>query len=201
MRSVTNLDQLHSHVNTPLSRSITIINHPSLSIRFLILDSPTESSLPVYLEEFIHLNVSTVVRCCPPTYNAQRLIQQGISVLELPFKDGAVPPPQVIHEWLDFVNNAKDDKDTQKQQQPLTIAVHCIAGLGRAPVMVAIALIELGMSPLDAMEYIRRKRRGSFNKPQILFLDGYKRKPASGNYSFRASMSKMLGLGPKAFFL
>jgi protein tyrosine phosphatase type 4A len=51
-----------------------------------------------------------------------------------------------------------------------TIAVHCVAGLGRAPVLVAIALIEMGMPPLDAVEFIRRYRRGAFNKPQIAYL-------------------------------
>ena len=51
-----------------------------------------------------------------------------------------------------------------------TIAVHCVAGLGRAPVLVAIALIEAGMDPLDSIENIRSKRRGAFNKPQIAFL-------------------------------
>lgn len=50
------------------------------------------------------------------------------------------------------------------------IAVHCVAGLGRAPVLVAIALIEMGMKPLDAIEFIRSKRRGAFNKPQIAYL-------------------------------
>ncbi|KAI7901777.1 protein-tyrosine phosphatase-like protein, partial [Cokeromyces recurvatus] len=164
-----------------ISRSITTINHPSYPIRFLILDSPTESSLPAYLNEFIHLNVSTVVRCCQPTYNSQILLQRGISVIDLPFKDGSIPPPQVVHQWLNCINKAKLSIETQKQQQQqqyqqqqrLTIAVHCIAGLGRAPVLVAIALIELGMSPLDAMGYVREKRRGSFNKSQISFLDEY----------------------------
>ncbi len=35
------------------------------------------------------------------------------------------------------------------------IAVHCVAGLGRAPVLVAIALIEAGMKYEDAVEMIR----------------------------------------------
>lgn len=61
------------------------------------------------------------------------------------------------------------------------IAVHCVAGLGRAPVLVAVALIENGMSPLDAIEYIRRRRRGAFNSRQIQYVDGYKKqKPRGG---------------------
>lgn len=39
------------------------------------------------------------------------------------------------------------------------LAVHCVAGLGRAPVMVAIALIENGMEPLDAVSFIRSKSK------------------------------------------
>jgi hypothetical protein len=49
-------------------------------------------------------------------------------------------------------------------------AVHCVAGLGRAPALVAIALIESGMSPLDTIEYVRRRRRGAFNTVQLGWL-------------------------------
>lgn len=78
------------HVRTPLSHTLSLIEHPSSSIRFLILDCPTESTLSLYLEEFKNLNVSTVVRCCQPTYNSQILLQNGIDVIDLPFKDGGV---------------------------------------------------------------------------------------------------------------
>lgn len=45
-----------------------------------------------------------------------------------------------------------------------------MSGLGRAPVLVAIALIEMGMQPLDAIAFIRERRRGAFNKAQITYL-------------------------------
>lgn len=56
------------------------------------------------------------------------------------------------------------------------------------------------MAPLDAIQFIREKRRGSFNKPQITFLDGYKRKHAHNQYSFRTSFSRMFGFGPKTVY-
>ena len=56
------------------------------------------------------------------------------------------------------------------------IAVHCVAGLGRAPVLVALALIEYGMKPLDAIEFIRSRRKGALNSHQIEFIDRYRRR-------------------------
>lgn len=78
------------HVNTPLGHTLSLIKHPSSPIRFLILDCPTESTLSMYLEEFRNLSVSIVVRCCQPTYSSERLLQNGIEVVDLPFKDGGV---------------------------------------------------------------------------------------------------------------
>lgn len=41
------------------------------------------------------------------------------------------------------------------------VAVHCLAGLGRAPVLVVIALIEAGqMRNIEAIELVRSKRKG-----------------------------------------
>lgn len=51
--------------------------------------------------------------------------------------------------------------------------------------LVAIALIEAGMSPLDAVEYVRKFRRGAFNSVQIGYLDTYKRG------SFSSSLKKL----------
>lgn len=74
-----------------------------------------------------------------------------------------------MREWLSLVEKTKKEAENNPTK-PITIAVHCVAGLGRAPVLVAIALIEMGMKPLDSIEHIRAKRRGAFNKPQIAYL-------------------------------
>lgn len=44
----------------------------------------------------------------------------------------------------------------------------------RAPVLVAIALIEKGMHPLDAVRFIRDRRRGAINRQQLAYLEKYK---------------------------
>ena len=54
------------------------------------------------------------------------------------------------------------------------IAVHCVAGLGRAPVLVCIALIESGMGWMEAVELVRKKRRGALNLTQLKYLETYK---------------------------
>lgn len=57
---------------------------------------------------------------------------------------------QVIEKWLTLT------KETFKTHPEGCIAVHCVAGLGRAPVLVALALMEAGMKYEDAVELIRK---------------------------------------------
>ncbi|KAI9004904.1 protein-tyrosine phosphatase-like protein [Phycomyces nitens] len=162
----------YTRTNSPLGRMLSLIKVPDSPLRFLILDCPTESTLPYYLEEFKRFNVTDIVRCCQQTYSASTLAEHGIQVHDLPFKDGGVPPPTVVREWLSLLD-AQDRVAKAHPDTPPTIAVHCVAGLGRAPALVAIGLIELGMQPLDAVDYVRQNRRGAFNKPQIAYLVGH----------------------------
>ena len=56
------------------------------------------------------------------------------------------------------------------------IAVHCVAGLGRAPLLVAIALVHKGCRPENAIELIRQNRKGAFNLKQAEYIMGLKAK-------------------------
>ncbi|KAG0246515.1 Protein tyrosine phosphatase type IVA 1 [Mortierella sp. GBA43] len=172
----------------PLGKQLTLIEPPiTKGIRFLILDCPTDSTLPFYLAELKRNNVTDVVRCCEPTYSAETLLAESIVVHDWAFRDGAVPPTNIIKNWLQLVDSrivrrlhqqrsgSPPASDEGEDIQVPTIAVHCVAGLGRAPILVAIAMVELGMANLDTVEFIRSHRRGCFNSHQIQYIDGYKR--------------------------
>lgn len=139
-------------------------------MRFLITDRPSDITIHNYILELKKNNVSTVVRVCEPSYNTDKLEAQGITVKDLPFDDGTFPPQNVVDEWFHIL------KQKYQENPEACVAVHCVAGLGRAPVLVALALIELGLKYEAAVEMIRDKRRGAINAKQLSYLERYKPK-------------------------
>ncbi|KAL9546655.1 hypothetical protein MBANPS3_006556 [Mucor bainieri] len=196
----------YAKIQKPLLHPPTYIAYKN--IRFLITDTPCINNMSRYIKEFERWNVTDVVRCCEATYSQTLLNQHGIQVHDWTFSDGAPPPKCIIDEWLDLIDvrfkhlvqeeevDTKDDhgfynainnnkqqqqqreQEQQQEQQPC-IAAHCVAGLGRAPVLVAIALIEEGMEPLDSIAFIRSLRKGSINNRQLKYLESYKRRKRS----------------------
>ncbi|XP_078480351.1 protein tyrosine phosphatase type IVA 2 isoform X3 [Lampetra planeri] len=126
-------------------------------MRFLITHNPTNATLNKFTEELKKFEVQTLVRVCEATYDKAPVEKEGIQVL-------------IVDDWLKLLN-AKF-----REEPGCCIAVHCVAGLGRAPVLVALALIECGMKYEDAVQFIRQKRRGAFNSKQLLYLEKYRPK-------------------------
>ncbi|KAI8910829.1 protein-tyrosine phosphatase-like protein [Gorgonomyces haynaldii] len=143
-------------------------------LQFVIFDAPSDGNLESYIKELQSHKVKDVVRACEPTYSKDTMLAAGIQVHDLPFPDGEAPPDAVIHQWLTLVNQKMGLYQPQQQISP--IGVHCVAGLGRAPVLVAMALIEAGMPPLDSVIYIRERRRGAINAKQLKFIEAYKKR-------------------------
>lgn len=142
-------------------------------MRFLIMDAPKQATLHLYIKEMRKQSVTDVVRVCEPTYIAGELTAAGIELHEMEYTDGTSPPKEVIDKWLVLVD--KTFFQSGADSNPC-IAVHCVAGLGRAPLMVAIALIEfVNMDPVEAVSLIRRHRRGAINEKQLLYLEKYKK--------------------------
>ncbi|KAI0562223.1 Protein-tyrosine-phosphatase [Gracilaria domingensis] len=178
----------------------TLVQHGPL--RILISSSPSDGSLDEYAKLLRSYNVAHVVRACEPTYSADNLEALGFHVHEMPFADGEAPSDEVITRWLCLLDKVCDlsklarksdtsfspislvsEFDTSSSSESVanepidTIAVHCAAGLGRAPVLAAIALVEAGMSPFEAVGSIRASRRGAMNGRQMAFVESYTRRP------------------------
>lgn len=172
----------------PIIPRPAVIEH--LNYRFLVHDAPTDSNLSSYLDFMKRKNVVALVRACEPTYDKTPLEAANIKVVELPFADGLAPPENVIASWLALVaatfegnggggkkdSKSSSSKDSSKSKSDFksAIAVHCVAGLGRAPVLVCLALIESGMGWMEAVELVRKKRRGALNLTQLKYLELYK---------------------------
>ncbi|ELK02027.1 Protein tyrosine phosphatase type IVA 2 [Pteropus alecto] len=120
------------------------------NMRFLITHNPTNATLNKFTEELKKYGVTTLVRVCDATYDKAPVEKEGIHVLDWPFDDGAPPPNQIVDDWLNLL------KTKFREEPGCCVAVHCVAGLGRAPVLVALALIECGMKYEDAVQFIRQ---------------------------------------------
>ncbi|KAJ3028184.1 UNVERIFIED_CONTAM: Protein tyrosine phosphatase type IVA 1 [Siphonaria sp. JEL0065] len=154
--------------NVPMARAMSSVERDNM--RFVIFDAPNNSNVQLYLDELTSRNVKCIVRVCEPTYDKAIAERMGIQVYDWAFSDGTCPPQDVIINFLKLCEEKFAVKDSSD-----TIGIHCIAGLGRAPVLVAIALIESGMIPIEAIEYVRKQRRGAFNSVQLAYLaDQYK---------------------------
>ncbi|XP_055113402.1 protein tyrosine phosphatase type IVA 1 isoform X3 [Symphalangus syndactylus] len=141
-----------ARMNRPAPVEVTYKN-----MRFLITHNPTNATLNKFIEELKKYGVTTIVRVCEATYDTALVEKEGIHVL-------------IVDDWLSLV------KIKFREEPGCCIAVHCVAGLGRAPVLVALALIEGGMKYEDAVQFIRQKRRGAFNSKQLLYLEKYRPK-------------------------
>merc|ERR1740131_378949 len=167
------MNNSYTYNYNPKYRVTRLPNPPSFleygALKFVIMDAPTDDNLRTYIKELSQKAVRCVVRTCEPTYSEEPLVAAKMNVKDLPFPDGQAPSDDVIQQWLEVVSD-----ENCRRHRP--VAVHCVAGLGRAPVLVAIALIELGSRYEDAVELIRQKRRGAINAKQLSYLEKYRPK-------------------------
>ncbi|KAG8348412.1 Protein tyrosine phosphatase Dual specificity phosphatase catalytic domain [Trypanosoma vivax] len=168
-------------VNCTLIECFDAADPSRILFNFLILDAPSPSNLPTYMKALQRRQVRHLVRVCGPTYDASLVEKSGIEVHSWPFDDGAPPPRSVLESWFRLLDEEKARLDSGAIAQPTTIAIHCVAGLGRAPILVAVALVEYGsMAPLDTITLIRERRRGAINQTQMHWLAKYKRRGGAG---------------------
>ena len=140
--------------------NFTLIKYEQTS--FYISEAPSKSNLKIFNDQLKKHEIKHIVRLCDPTYDEIDLITD-VKLHDLIFADGDQPPLDIIVNWLKLL---------KLNEGP--ILIHCMAGLGRAPTILAIGLIELKMDPFEAVKLIRYKRPGSINSNQLNFIINYK---------------------------
>jgi len=143
-----------------IDKSFTYIKYDGLNL--FITETPNDSTLDNFISKLKKYNIKHVVRLCGSTYNYNLITQSDIKFYDWEFSDGTIPSKEIIDNWNKLVKLNEH------------ILVHCIAGLGRAPLLVTISLIEKKMDQLDAIHFVREKRQGSLNSKQIDWLVKYK---------------------------
>ncbi|KAJ3075987.1 Protein tyrosine phosphatase type IVA 1 [Podochytrium sp. JEL0797] len=178
-----------------MHRIMSTVTYKNMS--FVIFDAPTDSNLPLYLEELQTRNVTDIFRVCDSTYNSATCAAAGVTVHDASFTDGSAPSSAVAKAFLTLCHDRFGSLGGSDTPSAHAIGVHCVAGLGRAPILVAIALVESGMSAIDAIEFVRQKRRGAFNSVQLAYLvNDYKpcfAHPVKKGFSFGFSKSASTG--------
>lgn len=169
----------------------------------LLISGDPGAALPAYRATLASYGATHVVRLVTPaSYAASEL---PLPLTELPLVDGAPPSLAAIDTFLALLDaefGLRDAPRTDAFSPPAPtapgmrattcVAVHCDGGLGRAPVLVAVALIELGWDAFDAVAAIRARRRGAINGTQAAFLQSYvprrdRRPPGPGHRRSRSS--------------
>jgi len=144
--------------------------------KFLIFEAPNDANLKEYVAELKAQGCKHLVRACVATYADEQLTEAGIKTHELSFPDGSAPTDSVVDEWLKVLTSALEESGGKAATTKPLIAVHCVAGLGRAPVLVAIAMMETGTDANTAIKEIRTRRPGALNIVQLKYLQSYKRR-------------------------
>jgi hypothetical protein len=89
--------------------------------------------------------------------------RRGLDWRHLPIADYSVPTEDFEKEW------ERHGRDIRRLLREGTdVLVHCRGGLGRAGMMAARLLVELGMAPEEAIRDVRRARPGAIETPAQL---------------------------------
>ena len=90
---------------------------------------------------------------------------KGITWLHLPIADFSTPDQHFEQQWLEQGTEIR-----KRLRSGEHILVHCKGGLGRAGMITARLLVELGWDPKIAIKKVRQVRKGAIETPSQLAL-------------------------------
>ena len=141
---------------------------------FMISESPSDKNMDEYIKILQKNSINLVINLTEQTqnnnYDNNNIKNANIDYLHFPIQDGSVPTDDQVNKLIEFLNRYN------------SIAFHCTAGLGRAPMMFAISNILLfNKKALDVILMIREKEPKALNNIQIKYLYNFKRQKYFNN--------------------
>jgi protein-tyrosine phosphatase len=91
----------------------------------------------------------------------RRAEEQGIEVFHLPIPDGGVPLEPEADDYVTLIETI-----VQRLEEGQTVVVHCRGGQGRSGLVAASVLVALGRSAVEALETVRKARKGAVETPE-----------------------------------
>uniref|UniRef100_A0A7S0UE54 protein-tyrosine-phosphatase n=2 Tax=Hemiselmis andersenii TaxID=464988 RepID=A0A7S0UE54_HEMAN len=139
-----------------------------------------------HTRHFGRLGVTDVVRLCEEGFYDDSDFASGFAHHALEFDDCTSPPAEVVERFLDICDASGGG----------TVAVHCLAGLGRTGTLIACHMIKhSGFSAAEAIGYLRLMRPGSVIGPQQHFLESIEAASWRGNRPLLGGESACEGAG------
>jgi protein-tyrosine phosphatase len=134
--------------------------------KFITSSMPLENEINEFINILQQNSINLVINLTETSsYNKEKIKNANIDYLHFPIQDGTCPTDEQIKKLITFLDRYN------------SIAFHCTAGFGRAPLLLAISLIILyDYKPVDIIEKIRNLNQRAFNTTQIEYLYNFKRK-------------------------
>eukprot|EP00186_Timspurckia_oligopyrenoides_P003870 CAMPEP_0182446100 /NCGR_PEP_ID=MMETSP1172-20130603/3986_1 /TAXON_ID=708627 /ORGANISM="Timspurckia oligopyrenoides, Strain CCMP3278" /LENGTH=251 /DNA_ID=CAMNT_0024641981 /DNA_START=249 /DNA_END=1001 /DNA_ORIENTATION=- len=183
------LDSDRRHFEQHNSKSISSISSTFLEhnqLKILITNSPTNHTLNSYSKLLLKYNITHLVRVSENTYDSNALcefysknstsdsgeIHKKLVFYDLYFSQmDEGPSERVVREWMRLLHDIYYSGKSEQR-----VGIHCLSGLGRGPMLVALGIIVFErLSAFESVGIIRGKRRGAINSKQFVYLEKYER--------------------------
>lgn len=143
------------------------------NINFFIMSNPDFIKVDKFILILNKFNIKNIFTCVNLNFKNYIISKmKDINIYELIYDDGTFPNNIIISKWIYNLNMLLTNNKSNK----FNIAILCTSGLGRSPLLAAIALIELyNFTPINSIKLIRKNNHRYLNKNQIEQLMKYKK--------------------------
>lgn len=140
-----------------------------MRINFIIMEEPTDDNIDEVIANFKRDRVKHLISLSENKLNNKDIFRKNdIKLHYLPIESGKYPSDSNKDYWLKLLKSYQDSPSVKTRAGSISIAINCEAGLGRAPIMFAIALIEIyKLDVYNSIGLIRNSIPKAFNQYQL----------------------------------